>query len=82
MAKQEKDKQVATQEQVQSAKQQVETVGQAIHVLVQAADLGRKAGVYNWDDLILISQAIDLLKKPVEQSRAEVKKDVTVATEE
>jgi len=39
----------------------VTNVGQAIHVLIQAADLGRKNGIFDWNDLKLISQSISLL---------------------
>ena len=41
--------------------QQVTNIGQAISVLIQATDLGRKAGIYEWEDLDLISQAKNLL---------------------
>lgn len=43
------------------APQNVTTISQAIHVLVQAADLGRKAGIYDWEDLRLIGQSMALI---------------------
>ena len=40
---------------------QVTTISQAIHVLVQAADMGRKAGIYDWADLNMIQQAMGVI---------------------
>jgi len=69
----------------------VENIGQAIHVLVQAADIGRKAGAYEWQDLNLISQAISLItagspqnSKSAEElnSKAEKEESTEESTEE
>jgi len=46
------------------AKQEAGTVSnlnQAISVLMQAAEQGRRAGIYEWEDLDYISQSLKLL---------------------
>ena len=51
--------------------QNVQTIAQAIHVLVQAADIGRKAGIFDWQDLSLIKQSMDLLTAKPNAGEAE-----------
>lgn len=40
---------------------QVTNLNQAISVLMQAAEQGRRAGIFEWEDLDYISQSIKLL---------------------
>lgn len=39
----------------------VSNLNQAISVLMQAAEQGRRAGIYEWEDLDYISQSLKLL---------------------
>tara|TARA_Y100001937_G_C7116900_1_gene330594 strand:- start:656 stop:889 length:234 start_codon:yes stop_codon:yes gene_type:complete len=39
----------------------VENLNQAISVLMQAAEQGRRAGIFEWEDLDYISQSLKLL---------------------
>jgi hypothetical protein len=41
--------------------EQVQTVNQAVNLLVQAAQLAQKRGAYNLDEAALLSQAINVL---------------------
>ena len=50
---------------------QVQNLGQAILVLKQAAEIGRKAGIYEWNDLDLISQSIKLINSLEQDQNAE-----------
>jgi len=63
--------QVAQEESETTKNVQVTNVGQAIHVLIQAVDMGRKSGIYDWNDLSLISQSISLLAPPKEDAPKE-----------
>ena len=45
------------------AENQVLNPQQAINILVQAVNLGQKAGVYSLDDAALIKQAVDIFVK-------------------
>lgn len=40
---------------------QVSNLNQAISVLMQAAEQGRRAGIFEWEDLDYISQSLKLL---------------------
>lgn len=40
---------------------QVTNLNQAISVLMQAAEQGRRAGIFEWEDLDYISQSLKLL---------------------
>tara|TARA_R110000796_G_scaffold159388_8_gene276241 strand:- start:5823 stop:6077 length:255 start_codon:yes stop_codon:yes gene_type:complete len=39
----------------------VVNLSQAIHVLVEAANIGKDKGIYSWGDLGLVGQAIELV---------------------
>jgi hypothetical protein len=41
--------------------QQVNSVTDAINVLIQGVEIGRAKGIYSWEDLELISQSLKLL---------------------
>jgi len=49
--------------------QQVTNFHQAISVLLQAAEIGRKAAIYDWEDSILIGQAVILLTDAQQQAQ-------------
>ena len=52
----------------------IQNVNDALSVLIQAVELGRKSGIYNWDDLELISDTLKFLKS---QGQEVPEKDVT-----
>ena len=39
----------------------VETIGDAIQVLIKAVDIGRQNGVYGWEDLAVIKKSIEII---------------------
>lgn len=43
--------------------QNVTTIAQAIQVLLQAVEIGRAKGIYDWGDAAVIGQAIGLIKE-------------------
>ena len=45
-----------------SKEKNVESLGQAISVLIQGVDLGREKGIYDWNDLETISKAMQFIK--------------------
>lgn len=47
----------------------VQNLGQALDVLMQAADLGRQKGIYDWHSLSLISQSFAIIKTIVESNK-------------
>ena len=67
-------------EKVAKTVENVTNIGQAIHVLVQAADMGRKAGIYDWKDLNLISQAMGIITASAKPPEGSVK-NTEAATE-
>ena len=52
----------------QQEPQKVSNISQAISVLLQATDIGRRAGVYSWEDLELIGQARVILTGGAKQN--------------
>ena len=46
----------------------VSNLNQAISVLMQAAEQGRRAGIYEWEDLDYISQSLKCLCKRARRS--------------
>jgi len=63
------------QDNVQNAEQptkinSVENLGQALDVLIQAADIGRQKGIYDFDSLSLIGQAIKVINTIVKANIA------------
>jgi len=52
---------------------QVVNFNQAISVLLQAADMGRAKGIFEWDDLALVGQAIKFINNIQAQAKADVK---------
>ena len=58
------------------SEQRVTNLNQAISVLVQAAEHGRKAGIFEWEDLDLISQSLKLINHiNAEQQKAQAEAD-------
>ena len=49
---------------------QVTNLNQAISVLMQAAEQGRRAGIFEWEDLDYISQSIKLLNSYAQEQTA------------
>lgn len=60
----------------------ITNIGQAINVLVQGVDMGRKAGIYSWEDTVLIAQSLQLLKIPTEVSNKDTSTSPDIASEE
>jgi hypothetical protein len=63
------------QDTVQNAEQptkinSVENLGQALDVLIQAADIGRQKGIYDFDSLSLIGQSIKVINTIVKANIA------------
>jgi hypothetical protein len=50
---------------------QVSNLNQAISVLMQAAEQGRRAGIYEWEDLDYISQSLKLLNSYAAEQKEE-----------
>jgi hypothetical protein len=50
---------------------QVSNLNQAISVLMQAAEQGRRAGIYEWEDLDYISQSLKLLNSYAAEQKGE-----------
>lgn len=50
---------------------QVSNLNQAISVLMQAAEQGRRAGIYEWEDLDYISQSLKLLNTYAAEQKGE-----------
>ena len=46
--------------------EQVETVNQALNVLVQGVELAQKRGAYNLQEAEILSQAVKLFSAPVQ----------------
>ena len=47
--------------------EEVETVNQAINLLIQGVQVAQKRGTYSLDEAALLSQAINVLAEPNEQ---------------
>ena len=62
----EKNTQESQEQSQEKPKNIVHTFGQAIGVLVQAADIGRKRGIFDWDDLDAIAQSMRIINKSLE----------------
>lgn len=62
----EKSTQESQEQPQEQPKNMVHTFGQAIGVLVQAADIGRKRGIFDWDDLDAIAQSMRIINKSLE----------------
>lgn len=60
------------------------TLTEAVNVLIQGVELGRKNAVYSFDDAALISQAIHLLtdNNNMEKVEAALKKPVATKPDE
>lgn len=50
---------------------QVSNLNQAISVLMQAAEQGRRAGIFEWEDLDYISQSLKLLNAYAAEQKGE-----------
>ena len=50
---------------------QVSNLNQAISVLMQAAEQGRRAGIFEWEDLDYISQSLKLLNAYAKEQEGE-----------
>ena len=64
------DKKEEQTEEVQSSTQEkqpttVNNFGQALDVLLQAADIGRQEGIYDFNALSLIGQSIKIIKDAI-----------------
>ena len=57
-------------EQAQGTKTTPTTLGEAVNVLIQAAELGRMKGIYSWEDSAVIGEAIKLIKTPPQTATA------------
>lgn len=55
----------------EETKNQELTPQQAINILVQAVQLGQKAGCYSLDDAAVIKTAVDVFVKPQEEAKDE-----------
>lgn len=62
---------VESTEQPQQAPRTVENFGQALDVLMQAADLGRQKGIYDWNSLALISQSFAIINTVINNKQSE-----------
>lgn len=40
---------------------QVETIGEAVSVLIQTAELAQKSGILSFDDAVIVKSAIDYI---------------------
>ena len=49
----------------------VENLGQAVSVLVQGIEIGRSKGIYDWDALDLLNQAIKFINIVSKSAEAE-----------
>jgi|TARA_R110000772_G_scaffold57747_8_gene130714 hypothetical protein len=66
------------------AKQEAGTVSnlnQAISVLMQAAEQGRRAGIFEWEDLDYISQSLKLLNAYAKEQEQAPSEPTTEPTE-
>lgn len=43
-------------------KKEVTNLSEALGVLIQATDKGRIAGIYNWDDLLVLSKTLKYIE--------------------
>jgi hypothetical protein len=59
----------------------VTNLSEAISVLIQGVEMGRTKGIYEWDDLELISQSLKFmqsLQQPADTSTKETEQDSPV----
>ena len=50
--------------------QRVETIGQAISVLIQTANLAQSRGILTFDDAVIVKSAIDFVQDRIKESMA------------
>jgi len=56
-------------ENKQNQKHKVTNINEAVSILRQAAELGRQRGIFEWGDLDLIKQSMDLLDEAAENAQ-------------
>jgi hypothetical protein len=50
---------------------QVETIGEAVSVLIQTAELAQKSGILSFDDAVIVKSAIDYIAAMNEAAQTE-----------
>lgn len=50
--------------------QRVETIGQAISVLIQTANLAQSRGILSFEDAVIVKSAIDFVQDRIKESVA------------
>lgn len=65
-----------------SKKQHVENVNQAISVLIQAAHLGLQKGIFSFEEVRLLAEAIDFFLPEKEEENSNISANINPTSEQ